>query len=146
MDDLDRQLIGLLRGNARLPAATIARTLRVARGTVQNRIARLEQDGMIVGYTVRLAAPDDARRITALTMIAVDGNNVEKVLRSLRGDASVSALHTTNGRWDIIAELRADTLEEFDRVLSRIRRIEGVANSETNLLASYSTSHVAGRR
>jgi len=136
MDDLDRQLIGLLRGNARLPAATIARTLRVARGTVQNRIARLEQDGMIVGYTVRLAAPDDARRITALTMIAVDGNNVEKVLRSLRGDASVSALHTTNGRWDIIAELRADTLEEFDRVLSRIRRIEGVANSETNLLLS----------
>ena len=136
MDDLDRQLIGLLRGNARLPAATIARTLRVARGTVQNRIARLEQDGMIVGYTVRLAAPEDARRITALTMIAVDGNNVEKVLRSLRGDASVSALHTTNGRWDIIAELRADTLEEFDRVLSRIRRIEGVANSETNLLLS----------
>ena len=136
MDDLDRQLIGLLRGNARLPAATLARTLRVARGTVQNRIARLEQEGVIAGYTVRLAAPDGDRRITALMLIAVEGNNVEKVLRSLRGDASVSTLHTTNGRWDIIAELRADTLEEFDRVLSRIRRIEGVANSETNLLLS----------
>jgi DNA-binding Lrp family transcriptional regulator len=136
MDDLDRQLVGLLRGNARMPAATIARTLRVARGTVQNRIARLEQEGVIAGYTVRLAAPDDGRRITALMLIAVEGNNVEKVLRSLRGDASVSTLHTTNGRWDIIAELRADTLEEFDRVLSRIRRIEGVANSETNLLLS----------
>jgi DNA-binding Lrp family transcriptional regulator len=136
MDDLDRQLVGLLRSNARLPAATIARTLRVARGTVQNRIARLEQDGVIAGYTVRLAAPDDGSRITALMLIAVEGNNVEKVLRSLRGDASVATLHTTNGRWDIIAELRADTLEEFDRVLSRIRRIEGVANSETNLLLS----------
>jgi DNA-binding Lrp family transcriptional regulator len=136
MDDLDRQLVGLLRGNARLPAATIARTLRVARGTVQNRIARLEHEGVIAGYTVRLAAPDGDRRITALMLIAVEGNNVEKVLRSLRGDASVSTLHTTNGRWDIIAELRADTLEEFDRVLSRIRRIEGVANSETNLLLS----------
>jgi DNA-binding Lrp family transcriptional regulator len=136
MDDLDRQLVGLLRGNARMPAATIARTLRVARGTVQNRIARLEQEGVIAGYTVRLAAPDEGRRITALMLIAVEGNNVEKVLRSLRGDASVSTLHTTNGRWDIIAELRADTLEEFDRVLSRIRRIEGVANSETNLLLS----------
>jgi DNA-binding Lrp family transcriptional regulator len=136
MDDLDRQLVGLLRGNARLPAATIARTLRVARGTVQNRIARLEREGVIAGYTVRLAAADDDRRITALMLIAVEGNNVEKVLRSLRGDASVSTLHTTNGRWDIIAELRADTLEEFDRVLSRIRRIEGVANSETSLLLS----------
>jgi DNA-binding Lrp family transcriptional regulator len=136
MDDLDRQLVGLLRSNARMPAATIARTLRVARGTVQNRIARLEQEGVIAGYTVRLAAPDEGHRITALMLIAVEGNNVEKVLRSLRGDASVAMLHTTNGRWDIIAELRADTLEEFDRVLSRIRRIEGVANSETNLLLS----------
>jgi DNA-binding Lrp family transcriptional regulator len=119
-----------------MPAATIARPLRVARGTVQHRIARLEQEGVIAGYTVRLAAPDEGRRITALMLIAVEGNNVEKVLRSLRGDASVATLHTTNGRWDIIAELRADSLEEFDRVLSRIRRIEGVANSETNLLLS----------
>jgi DNA-binding Lrp family transcriptional regulator len=136
MDDLDRQLVALLRGNARLPAATIARSLRVARGTVQNRIAKLERDGVIAGYTLRLATPDEGRRITALMLIAVEGNNVEKVLRSLRGDAAVAMLHTTNGRWDIIAELHADTLEEFDRVLSRIRRIEGVANSETNLLLS----------
>jgi DNA-binding Lrp family transcriptional regulator len=136
MDDLDRQLVALLRSNARLPAATIARQLRVARGTVQNRIARLERDGVIAGYTVRLAASDDGRRIAALMLIAVEGNNVEKVLRSLRGDAAVAALHTTNGRWDIVAELRADSLEDFDRVLSRIRRIEGVASSETNLLLS----------
>jgi DNA-binding Lrp family transcriptional regulator len=136
MDDLDRQLIALLRSNARLPAATIARQLRVARATVQNRISRLERDGVIAGYTVRLAASDDSRRITALMLVAVEGSNVEKVLRSLRGDAAVAALHTTNGRWDIVAELRADSLEEFDRVLSRIRRIEGVASSETNLLLS----------
>jgi DNA-binding Lrp family transcriptional regulator len=136
MDDLDRQLLALLRGNARLPATTLARSLRVARGTVQNRIAKLEREGVIAGYTARLAAPDEDRRITALMLIAVEGNSAEKVLRSLRGDAAVTTLHTTNGRWDIIAELRAETLEEFDRVLSRIRRIEGVASSETNLLLS----------
>jgi DNA-binding Lrp family transcriptional regulator len=136
MDDLDRQLLALLRGNARLPATTLARSLRVARGTVQNRIVKLEREGVIAGYTVRLAAADEGRRITALMLIAVEGNNAEKVLRSLRGDAAVTTLHTTNGRWDIIAELRAETLEEFDRVLSRIRRIEGVASSETNLLLS----------
>jgi len=136
MDDLDRQLLALLRGNARLPATTLARSLRVARGTVQNRIAKLEREGVIAGYTVRLEAPDEDRRITALMLIAVEGNSAEKVLRSLRGDAAVTTLYTTNGRWDIIAELRAETLEEFDRVLSRIRRIEGVASSETNLLLS----------
>jgi DNA-binding Lrp family transcriptional regulator len=136
VDDLDRQLIGLLRGNARTPVATLARTLKIARGTVQNRIARLERDGVIAGYTVRLRAPDEDRRIVALMLLAIEGNSVEDVLFTLRGDPAVSALHTTNGRWDVVAELRADTLEEFDRVLGRIRRIEGVATSETNLLLS----------
>ena len=136
MDDLDRQLISLLRANARLPVATLAKRLKVARGTVQNRLARLERDGQIAGYTVRLQAPDEARRVVALMLLAVEGASVEAVLSSLRGDPAVSALHTTNGRWDVVAELRADTLEEFDRVLGRIRRIPGVATSETNLLLS----------
>jgi DNA-binding Lrp family transcriptional regulator len=136
VDDLDRQLVALLRGNARLPVAALAKSLKVARGTVQNRIARLERDGVIAGYTVRLRAPDEDRRIVALMLLAVEGNSVENVLFTLRGDPAVSALHTTNGRWDVVAELRADTLEEFDRVLGRIRRIEGVSTSETNLLLS----------
>jgi DNA-binding Lrp family transcriptional regulator len=136
VDDLDRQLISLLRANARLPIATLAKRLKVARGTVQNRLARLERDGQIAGYTVRLQAPDEERRVVALMLLAVEGPSVEDVLSSLRGDPAVSALHTTNGRWDVVAELRADTLEEFDRVLGRIRRIPGVATSETNLLLS----------
>ena len=136
MDDLDRQLIGLLRGNARLPVATLAKRLKVARGTVQNRLLKLEREGVIAGYTVRLRAPDEERRIVALMLLAVEGPSVEQVIATLRGDPAVSALHTTNGRWDIVAELRADTLEEFDRVLGRIRRIDGVATSETNLLLS----------
>ena len=136
MDDLDRQLIGLLRSNARLAVATLAKVLGVARGTVQNRLAKLERDGVIAGYTLRLRAPDQDRRIVALMLLAIEGNRVEDVLATLRGDPAVAALHTTNGRWDIVAELRADTLEEFDRVLGRIRRIDGVATSETNLLLS----------
>ena len=136
MDDLDRQLIGLLRADARLPVATLAKRLAIARGTVQNRLSRLERDGVIAGYTVRLRAPDEARRVVALTLIAVEGPSVDEVASALRGDPAVAALHTTNGRWDVVAELRADTLEEFDRVLGRIRRIPGVAASETNLLLS----------
>ncbi len=134
MDDLDHQLIGHLRGNARLTVAALAKRLQVARGTIQNRIARLERDGTIAGYTVRLGTQLDERGITALMTIAVEGNSADAVLRSLRGDPAVRTLHTTNGRWDIIAELRADTLEAFDRVLGRIRKVEGIANTETSLL------------
>jgi DNA-binding Lrp family transcriptional regulator len=136
MDDLDRRLVALLRANARATVASIAKSLHVARGTVQNRIAKLERDGTITGYTVRLKPQVDEHRIAALMTIAVEGNRAESVLRSLRGDPAVEALHTTNGRWDIVAELRADSLEAFDRVLGRIRQVDGIASTETSLLLS----------
>ncbi|CAM5789143.1 Lrp/AsnC family transcriptional regulator [Ottowia pentelensis] len=136
MDDTDRELIALLRADARMPVVTLASKLRVARATVQNRIARLQAEGTIVGYTVRLRPEAEGHRIRALTSIEVKGNHAEDVLRALRGHPNVMALHTTNGRWDLVAELRADTLESFDRVLNAIRRIPGIANTETSILLS----------
>lgn len=136
MDDTDRKLIALLRENARTPVATLARKLNVSRGTVQNRLSRLEDDGTIVGYTVRLRPHVEEQRIRALMTVVVEGNRTEAVIRALRGEPAVSALHTTNGRWDIVAELRADSLEEFDRVLARIRLLQGVSSTETSLLLS----------
>ena len=136
MDDTDHKLIALLREDARTPVATLARKLAVARGTVQNRLTRLESDGTIVGYTVRLKPHVEEQRIRALMTVVVEGNRTEAVIKALRGEPAVSALHTTNGRWDIVAELRADSLEEFDRVLARIRLLEGISSTETSLLLS----------
>ncbi len=136
MDDTDRQLISLLRDNGRASVASLAKSLRVSRGTVQNRQARLEADGTIVGYTVRLKPLAENHRIRALMTVSVEGNRIDQVIRDLRGDPAVSALHTTNGRWDIVAELQADTLESFDAVLGRVRLINGIANTETSLLLS----------
>ena len=134
MDDLDAELIALLRDDARLPVSSLAKKLRVARATVQNRIARLERDGVIVGYTLRLKPQGEAHRIRAIMSIEVDGNRAQEVLRLLRGHPAVTALHTTNGRWDLMAELRADNLESFDRVLGAVRMIDGIANTETSIL------------
>jgi DNA-binding Lrp family transcriptional regulator len=136
MDDVDRQLIALLRDDARMSIASLAKRLHVARGTVQNRLARLEADGTVVGYTVRLRPQVEEQGIRALMTVAVEGNRSEAVLRALRGDPAVSALHSTNGRWDFVAELRAESLEAFDRVLGRIRLLEGISNTETSLLLS----------
>ena len=120
----------------RTPLATLAKKLRVARGTVQNRLAKLEADGTVMGYTVRLRPQVEEQRIRALMSVAVEGNKAEAVLRALRGDPAVGALYSTNGRWDLVAELRADSLEAFDRVLGRIRLIEGISSTETSLLLS----------
>lgn len=136
MDDTDRQLISLLRDNARTPVANLAKILRVSRATVQNRMAKLESAGVLIGYTVRLKPEAQQHRIRAFMTIAVEGNQLEVVLKTLRGDPAVGALHSTNGRWDIVAELHAQSLEEFDSVLGRIRRIESVATTETSLLLS----------
>ena len=136
MDSIDRKLLSLLREDARVPVATLAKTLKVARGTVQNRLARLEADGTIVGYTVKLKPGVEEQTIRALMTVAVEGNRTDEVLRALRGDPAVCALHTTNGRWDIVAELRADSLAAVDRVLGRIRLIDGISNTETSLLLS----------
>jgi DNA-binding Lrp family transcriptional regulator len=136
MDSTDRELLSLLREDARVPVATLAKMLKVARGTVQNRMARMETDGTIVGYTVKLKPQVEEQTIRALMTVAVEGNRTDEVLRALRGDPAVCALHTTNGRWDIVAELRADSLAAVDRVLGRIRLIDGISNTETSLLLS----------
>ena len=136
MDDTDRELLSLLRHDARMPVVALARKLRVARATVQNRIARLEAEGIIVGYTVRLKPNSESPRIRAMMCVEVGGNREEEVRRVLAGHPNVAALHTTNGRWDLIAELSTDTLEAFDRVLNAIRRIDGVVATETSILLS----------
>lgn len=138
MNDLDRQLIALLRENARMPVVALAKKLRVARATVQNRIARLEQEGVIVGYTLRLKPEEEVQQIRAIMSLAVESNREEAVMRQLRGHVSVVTLHSVNGRWDLVAELRLDTLEAFDRLISTIRAIPGVQATETSIvLATY---------
>jgi DNA-binding Lrp family transcriptional regulator len=136
VDDIDRELIALLRNDGRASVASLANKLGVARGTVQNRMARLESSGTIVGYTVRLKPDVEEQRIRALMTVAVEGNQVDAVMRALRGEPAVASLYSTNGRWDIVAELRAESLAGFDRVLARIRLIEGISQTETSLLLS----------
>jgi DNA-binding Lrp family transcriptional regulator len=139
MDDTDRQLVALLRANARLPVATLAKSLGVSRGTVQNRINRLLVRGTIQGFTLRLRPEAETPRIRAIMMIGVEGERSDKILQQLRSHPEIAAVHTTNGRWDMVLELNTDNLEAFDRVLHRIRQIDGISASETSLLlSSYS--------
>lgn len=95
IDDTDRQLLGLLRDNARTPLATLAQKVRVSRGTVQNRLRKLEESGVITGYTVRLRPDSEPQRIRAWMSIAREGNGAPAVIRALRGEAAVGTLHST---------------------------------------------------
>ena len=133
MDEIDQKLLSLLRQDARLTVAALATKLLVSRGTVTNRIRRLEDDGIIVGYTVRLRPDVQHNAIKAWMSIAVDGNQTRTVIASLLGEPGVATLHDTNGRWDLLAELRAETLQELAKVLERIRLLKGISNTETSI-------------
>lgn len=135
MDSLDTRLVSLLRDDARMSVASLAKQLGVSRGTVQNRIDRLVATGALLGFTVRTAADADTHRIRAIMMIRTDGD-ADVVLKTIRGIPAVRALHTTNGRWDIVAEVATDTLAQFDDVLRQVGKVKGVAHSETSLLLS----------
>jgi DNA-binding Lrp family transcriptional regulator len=136
MDDKDRQLITLLRQNARLPVAALAQSLGVSRGTAQNRINRLIAHGTIQGFTIRVPQEAEPARIRAITMVSVDGERTERIIKQLRGYPEIAEIHTTNGRWDLVLELNTESLEAFDQALRSIRQIKGIAGSETSLLLS----------
>lgn len=135
-DDLDRRIIGHLRADGRASLTKLSEALGVARGTVQNRLDRLIETGTLLGFTVRVREDYDLSAVHAVMMIEVVGKSTTHVIRRLRGLTEISALHTTNGNWDLVANIRAASLADFDRVLREVRMIDGVANSETSLLLS----------
>jgi DNA-binding Lrp family transcriptional regulator len=141
MDETDHQLLSLLRQDARLSIAALSHKLSVSRGTVTNRITKLEDAGVIVGYTVRLRPDVQRNEIKAWMSIAVDGNQSRAVIASLLGEPGVATLHDTNGRWDLLAELRAQNLQELAKVLERIRLVKGISSTETSIhLETYRLS------
>ena len=136
LDDLDRSLISALREDGRASISKLSTILGVSRATVQSRLDRMIDTGAVLGFTVRFWQDHDAQSVRAIMMIEVTGHSTAAVIKRLRGFPELHSLHTTNGSWDLIAELRAASLTDFDRVLREVRNIDGILNSETSILLS----------
>ena len=146
MDDTDRQLISLLRKDARMNVAALATRLGVSRGTVTNRLRKLEDAHVIVGYSVRLRPDAEPNQIRAWMHVLVEGNQTRAVIAGLLGEPGVQALHDTNGRWDLLAELRADSMIDLSALLERVRLIKGIGATETSIhLQTGAAGDVRGR-
>ncbi|GHF58364.1 Lrp/AsnC family transcriptional regulator [Seohaeicola zhoushanensis] len=136
MDKTDERLIAALKRDARAALSDLAAELGLSRTTVRARLDRLRQRGEILGFSVVLKQDIRSDPVRGLMMIGIEGRGTERVIRALSGMAEVRGVHSTNGRWDVIAEIGAETLEALDAVLARIRLLDGVATSETSLLLS----------
>ena len=143
MDDTDHRLIAELRRDGRAALSDLALRLGLSRATVRARMERLAARGEIAGLTVLTRGDVTASPVRGLMLIGIEGRGAERITARLTGLPAVQAVHTTNGKWDLIAEIGTATLPELDEVIARIRSLEGVTTSETNLLL---TTRKAGRR
>ena len=134
LDELDQRLISALRDDGRAAHASLAAQLNVTRATIKARLARMEARGVILGYRVQLASDTLRPNVRALTQIKILGHRTDRVIQRLKGVHWIKSIHTTNGRWDLIAELAADSNRELDQALLAIREIEDIAESETAIL------------
>ena len=131
LDEIDRKLIDALTLDARASVTTLAGQLKLARGTVQTRLARLIESRAVKRFTVELGEIEARERVNAIMMIEVRGNAAASIEKALKRLPEVVRLHRTCGVWDMVIQLETATLSDFDSVLNRIREIPGVANSAT---------------
>ncbi len=136
IDALDRSLLDLLRGNARLPTAAIARSLGLSRTTVQSRIERLERGGAILGYTIRPGRANGPEPVRAHVMISSAAKRAPAIEAALRRMSAVRSLHAVGGQFDLIAMVEAGSVEEADRVIDRIGALDGVDRTNSTLILS----------
>ncbi|HEX4159835.1 MAG TPA: Lrp/AsnC family transcriptional regulator [Rhizomicrobium sp.] len=136
MRETDSRLIALLKANAREPVASLARKLNLARSTVQERIARLERDGVIKGYTTILSDSGEAKHLRAIVMMAADPRQADRIGAELKRMPEVRALSTVSGSHDMIAIVEADTPARMDVVIDRIGKAAGVARTVSSIILS----------
>ncbi len=140
MDSIDHRLIACLRHDARRSISDLALELGLSRATIRSRISRLEKGREILGYSVVVKGDADASPVRGIMMIEIEGRSTDQVIQALSGFAEIVAVHTTNGRWDLVVEIGTPDLTALDSVLRRIRLLPSIRVSETNLLLSTSRS------
>jgi DNA-binding Lrp family transcriptional regulator len=138
MDDMDRRLLAALRRDGRASLSDLAHDLGITRATVRARMEKLSQAGEIRGFSVITRGDLAQSPVRALTMLGIEGPGMDRIRRQLSGRREVQAVHSTNGKWDLIVELGTETLEALDAVLRDMRKMDGISTSETSLLLSTS--------
>ena len=136
MNDLDLRLVALLKRNARMSVTQMSFELNASRITVDSHIKKLEESGVIKGYTVKLGSEEFRHKISGWILINAEANKEEAAIAKMIEMPELTRLHTTNGKWDLAAEIQTQTLEEFDRAISKLRQIAGITETETSLLLS----------
>ncbi|WP_443628154.1 Lrp/AsnC family transcriptional regulator [Candidatus Njordibacter sp. Uisw_002] len=136
IDSKDQSIISLLQKDGRMSVKDIAKAMGLTRTTVTKRMERLEASGVITGYSAVVRKDFFDKKIRGWVMINTIPNLEEAAISAMKMIPEVSRIYTTNGRWDLAVAIRAADLESFDAALTKIRQVDGIESTETNLLLS----------
>lgn len=131
MDELDRNILGLLGADARMSVATLSRRLKVARSTIQARLERLETSGIIAGYTLKLGEAAREGRLRASILLTIEPRAQAAVLTRLKTISEVERVFTTSGRFDFLVQVACPNTQVLDQVLDQMGAMTGVRASES---------------
>ncbi|WP_377293521.1 Lrp/AsnC family transcriptional regulator [Rhizobium sp. SG2393] len=134
--DKDRELLALLQDNARMPTATLARRLGLSRTTVQTRLERLEREGIITGYGVRLSDAYSAGMVRAHVLITIAPRALSLAVKALSAFHEVRTLHSVSGHYDLIAIVEAPSVQELDGIIDTIGALDGVEKTQSSIILS----------
>jgi DNA-binding Lrp family transcriptional regulator len=136
LDDTDRALLALLRENARAGTSELARRLKLSRTTVQSRLAKLERERVIAGYTVKVGAESEAGHVRAHILITLEPRKSAAIEGALRRIPELRTLHSVSGPFDLIAVVSAASIGELDHLIDRIGALEGVERTTSAIVLS----------
>ncbi|MDC0505252.1 Lrp/AsnC family transcriptional regulator [Amylibacter sp.] len=136
MNKMDNTLLNFLKKNGRASISSIAAELNLTRTTIRTKINKLINNGEILGFTIITKSDVQSSPVRGLVMIQIEGTGTHLIQKKLVALQQVKAVHTTNGKWDIIVDLGTQSLDELDEILTKIRKFSGVKNSETSLFLS----------
>lgn len=139
LDAVDNEIIAILSRDARTPVTVLSEILSLSRNTVQKRVDRLINSGVIEAFTIRLNQSLKPQKILAMMAIEIEGASTQQIITLLKRIDGAERFHTTNGNWDMLIDIEAEDLAQFDDILKQVRSIKGVLNSETSIILS--TTH-----
>jgi DNA-binding Lrp family transcriptional regulator len=134
MNTVDEKLLALLMQNARASTSALARALSLSRSTVQSKIRKLEQTGIIKGYTAQLGDSYADSLVSAHVLITVHQKKTAQTNRQLIAMPSVTSLYAVSGDYDLIAVVRTETTAHLSQVLDEIGNLEGVERTNSSLI------------
>lgn len=144
MDKLDQKIVGILRHDSRIPVSALAEKLGITRNTVKARIDRLLKSGEIVGFSITLRSDVETSAVRGIVLVTIGRKPLEPIIAELNSFPEIQAIHTTSGQWDLALEVGTDSINALDKVLNRLREVDGLLESETTLFLS--TKRSVGRQ